>query len=302
MANRSRFAGWYAAADYAYGCVGGGLPPALKVDIGTSATGVGTLQLVTGMTALSDGTVLFPLAINAPINVGSALNAEQVTPTAVGNPTSTVYDAATVTATFTNLHGEGDIISSASFGLQEAINAANGAGGGIVVVDAGWFTIGGTVAILAAAVLPANGSVTIQNNAAGGGGIQSTRVVLTNAQTKAQFSAPTSVLPAPGAGLMYQIVSATYDNVVLTAAFANGGVMQLSYGTGTTIPATATIPAAFLTGPTASQVISVAGVLGSNLVSAIANVAIFAACATADFITGAGHLEITIYYKVIAAK
>lgn len=303
MANRSRFAGMYNAGDYAYGISSKGpgtTGPALVVDTAPSATGAGTITLVTGQTALTDGTLLFPLNINAPITIGSGTNAETVTPTAVSNATSPNYqnNPASVTATFSNLHGIGDQVSSGTIGLQEAINAAAAAGGGVVLITSAWTQMGGTNAMIAAATWTA-GVQLLDNRASAWGVVQSLKVVLTNAQTKALFSAPLSLIPAPGAGRMIDVIDAVWENVFLTAAFANGGVMQLSYDTGVTTPASATIAATFLTSPTANQVVKVAGALASSLASVVVNKAIFAAAATADFITGAGHVEITINYRIL---
>jgi hypothetical protein len=301
MANRTKFAGWYRALDYYYGGPNPNNSPASpEIITAPSATGAGSVTLTSGPIVLSDGTVANVLATTAPVLVGSGSNQETVTPSAVQNASSQIPGVAGFTATFANLHGQGDPVASATAGLQEAINDAATNGGGTVVVDAAWYTSGGTAAILAAATLPASGKVSIlDNSGANGSGIVSQKFVLTNTQTKALNSAPTSLIAAPGAGNMIDVIDAVFENVFLTAAFANGGVIQLSYGTGTTIPASATIAATFLTSPTASQVVKVAGALASNLVSAIANTAIYVACATADFITGAGHLVITINYRVV---
>lgn len=162
MSNRSRFAGRYNANDYNYGGLGSTTPGPLVVSTGNSATGVGTLTLTLGQVTLSDGTNFAPLNINAPILVGAGSNAEIVTPTAVSNASPSVPYTTTVTATFANLHG-GDPVASATFGLQEAINAADAAGGGIVVVNGQWFQNGGTVTIIQAATLPTNGGVKIED-------------------------------------------------------------------------------------------------------------------------------------------
>ena len=160
-----KFSGIFRASEFSYGAnpsslPGGGKP--LTVDIGAAA-GTQTLTLAFGNTALVDGTDLFPLNTNCPITVGSGATQETVTPTAVVS--SAYYRSSTITATFANAHSTGDPIASSTAGLQEAINyAANVHGGGVVVVDAIWTSIGGTDAILAAAVLPTNGSVIIEDN------------------------------------------------------------------------------------------------------------------------------------------
>jgi hypothetical protein len=134
-------------------------------------TGTGSVSIVaTAPPALADGTPvgiqnLWPAtgtplgAAFAPILVNDA-NAETVTPTAVsfapcpagnvgvgGSPL-----CATITGTFNNTHGQGAAVQSGTFGLQEAINAAQLAGGGTVVIDGAWSQLGGTSAMLGAAI------------------------------------------------------------------------------------------------------------------------------------------------------
>ncbi len=177
MSNITKFAGRYNVNDYAYGCNSIGNNPAqqmgaaLTVGIGITAAGAATVTLNYAYTTLPDSSQLFPLNINAPIIIGSGSNAETVTPTAVANATSNAGQlTCTLTATFANAHGIGDAISSGTFGLQEAINAANAAGGGTVVITATWYSRGGTAAMVSAAVLPTNGTVTIEDISTGAGG------------------------------------------------------------------------------------------------------------------------------------
>jgi hypothetical protein len=154
----SRFGGTYNANAYAYGCVGG--PPALIINEGNIAAGLGVLSLEFGQVALEDGTSLAPLKTNAPIQVGIGSGSEIVTPTKVeGVPAQ--YANTKITANWAFPHGTGTRISSATFGLQEAINAAAAAGGGSVVADSNWFARGGTLAIIAAAVFPAPAANTL---------------------------------------------------------------------------------------------------------------------------------------------
>jgi hypothetical protein len=88
----------------------------------TTAAGVATLSVAFGTVALGDGTIITPLAVGFPVTVGTGANSETVTPTAVSCGTPQVYQSCTFTATFTNLHGTGDRVSSASFGINEAAN------------------------------------------------------------------------------------------------------------------------------------------------------------------------------------
>lgn len=136
--NRTSFSGNRNAYDYYYGRNA----PALIVDVGTSATGAGTLVLQFGVLTLGDGTPLSPLATTAPITVGTGSNQETVTPSAVSCSTPAVYDTCSVTATFSNIHSVGEQIGSGTFGLIEAVNATHQYGG-LVTVDGRWSFAGG---------------------------------------------------------------------------------------------------------------------------------------------------------------
>ncbi len=154
------FAGQRNAIDYAYGLPGVAFP-ALQVASGnTSTTGTNTITLVTGASTQSNGNVLFPVTTNTPITVGIGSNAETVTPSAVSNcnlPSSQTAGPlgpnCTISATFANLHGPQEPVTSGTYGLQEAINSANTAngGGGTVMIDSRWQALGGTTAIITAA-------------------------------------------------------------------------------------------------------------------------------------------------------
>jgi hypothetical protein len=139
--NRTRFAGLANAADYAYGVTAAVSP--LRVDIGNTATGAGTVTLAFGFVTLGDGTMLTPLSTTAPIVIGVGTNAETVTPSAVSCATPLIVDTCTVTATFSNLHGIGDLITSGTYGLVEAVNAQHTLGG-LVAIDGRWVQIGGS--------------------------------------------------------------------------------------------------------------------------------------------------------------
>lgn len=292
----SRFAGQYRASDFAYGA--GNVAP-LVVVAAPGASGAQTVTVQNGWVTLSDGTQISPLATTAPIQIGSAGNAETVTPSAVSNNVqSNLYGpTATATATFSNAHYPGDRISSGTAGLQEALNYASLQGGGTVIIDPLWVTLGGTQAILNAATVPTN--VALLDNRYAAAPVQTIKVPLTSAQIKTLFSAPTAVLAAPGAGAAYDILDAFLDYAYGTTQYAAGGAIQLSYGTGVTTPATATVAATFLTSPTASQAIKVAGALASSLLSAVANKAIYIAAATADFTTGDGTINLIINYRTL---
>jgi hypothetical protein len=150
------FGGEKNATQFAYGF---GNQPALNVAIGNGSTGAGaTITLVSGAVVLSNGTTIYPITTNTPITVGIGANSETGTPTAVSNcnlPSAITVGPGTpscmITLTLNNLHGQQEPVTTGTYGLQEAINRAHGQGGGLAIVDASWYGIGGTKAIINAA-------------------------------------------------------------------------------------------------------------------------------------------------------
>lgn len=294
----TKFAGNFNAAEYSYGS-SGAFPGGLSVGLqGNTATGAQSIQVQFGYTALRSGETLLPLNTNAPITIGSGSNIETVTPSAVSQPTPGVYDSATITATFSNLHGNGDPVASATFGLQEALNACGTYGGGTVTVDARWKALGGTSGMIAAAIIPSGVSI-IDNRAGGGSGAvtQSATITVANAAVKTLNATPVTLVAAPGATSAIEIVSVFIENVFLTAAFAAGSQLNIVYGAAGVAAATA-VAATFLTSPTASQMILTTGVLATNLASAVLNKAVVLQAASTEFTTGAGSLILQVNYRV----
>lgn len=124
-------------------------------------------------------------------------------------------------------------------------------------------------------------------------------ITLTNAQVKATNTAPPVILAAQGAGTLIEIVAVIFNNIFLTAAYANGGALALYYGTTSGgVLASATVAATFLTSPVANQAIMVAGALPTALTSAVMNTGLVLANPTADFITGAGSMTVRVIYRV----
>lgn len=162
----SYFAGNYNAASFGYGVNPHVQPLSIlqgpvNVTVTSPPTAL-TINLVYGYFTTSDGIVVNnPLNTNAAIAVGSGSNYEVVTPIAVGNSTPELYGTAFVSADFSYPHAGGNV-SSATAGLQEAINFCAANGGGKVVVDAYWTSIGGTTAMYNAATIPSG--VTLVDN------------------------------------------------------------------------------------------------------------------------------------------
>lgn len=143
--NRTQFAGIRVAYDYAYGA--NPAVAALNLVTGNSATGAQTVTLSFGRVTLPDGVSFMPLAVNAPVTVGVGANAEMVTPSAVSCTTPDIYATCQFTATFANTHGLGDLVTSGSLGLQEAVNQAHILGG-LVIIEGRWKAAGGVAATL----------------------------------------------------------------------------------------------------------------------------------------------------------
>lgn len=225
MAN-SHIGGLYLASAYAYGI--NKTAPALLVQGGPNTTGSASLTLVFGSLVLVDGTVLNPLNTNAPIWVGGDSAMELVTPTSISNSTPLVNGTTTVTANFTFVHGNGDQIRSGTVGLQEALNAAAAAGGGVILIDAAWYKLGGTAAILDAAVVPDN--VGIWDNSTGGP-FEAVALVPT---TTTPLAAPSALTTATSANGMIT-GNTTGGTIGASGAYRLGVTYVDAYGGETTL-------------------------------------------------------------------
>lgn len=134
--NRVGFGGLYNAFDFAYGVAPN--TPALTVTQGQNTSGTYSIALSSGTITLPDGTIAAPLAVGVPITVGLGSAQETVTPTGVSQACSTPnapQNACLVTAVFTQAHNTGDLVASASNGLEEAATYAVGHGGGLVITS-----------------------------------------------------------------------------------------------------------------------------------------------------------------------
>lgn len=294
----SSFAGQYNALTFAYGVSSslGTMPNPLIVLNGNAAAGASSITLAFGDTKTYDGKSFNPPTSTTPITIGSGSNAETVTPSAVTNTTPGVYGTCIVTATFANAHGNGDPIASGTFGLQEAINYAASKGGGVVIVDPAWTAAGGTTAMITAATIPV--SVVISDVRSGSAApLHYATVAIANAAVKTLNATPVTLAPASGAGTFNELVTCVFENVFLTAAFAAGSALGIVYGAAG-VAAAPTVASTFLTSPAANQMILVAGVLATNLSSAVLNKALVLQAASTEFTTGAGSLICKVSYRV----
>lgn len=300
--NPTFFAGQYRAASFAYGVA----PelPGLMVDNpsgATAAVGTQTLTVAFGSITLQDGTVLSPLATTAPVTVGIGAGADTVTPSAVSVNTPQVYQSCNFTATtFSHAHGTGDLVASGTVGLQEAINYANAAGGGTVIIDAGWTKLGGTDAMVEAATVAAGVSI---EDLRTGGEQNDVTVTLTAAQVNTMYTTPVELIPAPAAGSFIVVQQAILVNENGGTAWTSGGAITIGYSNanpGSPDALTGTIAATFLTSPTAKQIITLAGAqIATALESTVDALGIFISNATGVFATGTGTLKVRLLYTVV---
>lgn len=233
--NRTAFAGERNAISYGYGI--GQAPPPLKVGANVAAGTSVTVVVQFGQVALGDGTNLRPLATTAPVTIGIGSSAETVTPSSVTCTTPTVYNSCTIVVTTTNAHGIGEPITSGTFGLQEAINAAFSAGGGGVAIDASWRSSGGTEAIIAAAIPAYNVFIVDNRGPAKYYGIQPN--TLTALATPATQTASTIVFASTPTGTW--AASATYFCVTYVDILGGESPCSATYNQTPTVNYTLTV-------------------------------------------------------------
>lgn len=290
------FAGMYSAVEFAYGWPKSNAA-ALQVTQGSTGTGAYTIVCSPSSLQTSAGLTI-PINTGTPILIGSDSGIETVTPSAVSTDN---LGRVLITATFTYAHGTGAQVRSGDAGLNEALTYVGNAGGGVVVVDAGWTRSGGTSTMLASAVVPAG--VTIDDNR-GGAGLAVSTITLTNAQILALNTTPVQLLANADANSMYYVTQAVVVNLNTGVAYASGGAIEIGYGTTTvtTEALSGTIAATFLTTPIVPHVITLAGAqIADTTASTYAGKGIWINNATGNFTTGTGTLSVTLSYVKVPA-
>lgn len=158
---QSRVAGRFVAWNYGQW--------AIPLYTAPAGTGSQTFTLVSSQVRMADGRTIMPFNTNAVIFVGK----EQVTVTAVGSGCINAQvgpGKCVLTATFSNKHTNAEVVSSATYGLQEALNDAGASSGGTVTVDSAWAGLGGTTGMVNAATLPANTGIEDERTGSGTSG------------------------------------------------------------------------------------------------------------------------------------
>ena len=227
---------------------------------GPYLAGAGVITVMPGLVELPDGYVFQPFATTAPLNIGIGAQFETDTPTVVsyaaaptgfGGPQPAAY----LSLTLTYQHGQGDPVTSGTYGLQEAINDAHAQGGGTVVVDTEWYGAGGTSAILAAATVPAgvyiedttqgssSGGIVHAYTAAGAIALQPGLVTLGGASAQAYtLAAPAS--NQNGLTMQFSVVTAHAHTLTTPANKINGAYDTVTFaavGDSITLKASGTV-------------------------------------------------------------
>src|ERR1700722_18917140 len=123
--NKSGYvAGVFVASRYADWAI-----PLYSTSGSIAAASPATLPLAAGSVALPDGNSFVPFAVSNVVQVGSGVNAENVTITAIsGMGTFAPPGSASISGNTSNTHGGGDLVQSASGGLYEACLDCSNAG------------------------------------------------------------------------------------------------------------------------------------------------------------------------------
>lgn len=140
---------------------------------GSTAGGSYTITMAKPWIVLPDGRQVGVFSTSASITIGQGSNQETVTPSSVSSGCGSFNTNAgfggrasnpcTITATFSNAHGIGELVQSGTSGIAEATYDAGQFGGGLVY----WVTDGGIVALgtgattttVCTACIPVNGLV-----------------------------------------------------------------------------------------------------------------------------------------------
>lgn len=158
----SRAAGTFYATEYGQWVLytttntGGGLGSSLNLSAGvvtlssTDATIYGPFQRTPLISVLVDSG-----ASQETVAISNAFNCSSTAP----------YGQCVIAGNFSKAHGQGARVSSGTFGLQDAITTAIGIGGGVVVVDQTWASMGGTTAMITGAA--GNATVSVLDNRSG---------------------------------------------------------------------------------------------------------------------------------------
>lgn len=128
--------------------------------------------------------------------------------------------------------------------------------------------------------------------------LHTVQVSLSSANILALNATPITLVAAPGAGKIVEVVSITLKMVRTGTAYANGGALEFRYTNASGAKVTADIAAAVVTtGGAGTEYSNVKGVV--TALTPVANALISVNNATAAFITGTGTAVVTVVYRIL---
>lgn len=201
---------------------------------GTTATGAATLTMLYGYVTLPDGRPFVPFNTQTPLSVDVGTNRETVTPSSVSGcfPLNPNQGVCQVTATFSNVHGAGTLVTSGDGGLQEAISDAVANGGGLVVVDLPSVT---DAQIIAAVPFPNVAILDVRNGTPQYWNIQGGATVLATPTTLTAVTALPSATPVGAFGTGTYHMCIAYVDIMGQEGNCSADFSQAGLATGSFI-------------------------------------------------------------------
>jgi hypothetical protein len=123
------------------------------------------------------------------------------------------------------------------------------------------------------------------------------RTALTATQTKALFTTPISLVPAPGAGKFIEVLAITATNTFGTIAYTGGNALEFRYTDGSGTKVTADIASTFINLAAGVQTNSVTGVSGDTVRTA--NAAVVVRVPTGNPAAGDGIITFIVHYRIV---
>jgi hypothetical protein len=262
----SNVAGRFVARNYVY--------PGIRIALGNAPAGAASFTMSSGGVRLQDGRSITPFSSGGlsilgapspglpaiPITIGAGTTKETVTPTAVSGCIPSIQNGGPgapvtcqISATFANAHGQGEVVTSGTFGIQEAINDAaffNASSGAIgrVVIDTGLVQAVGLANVNAGLALVNALPGVMLDDETGLTGAGSFAARATSTSTAAAAAAPTLTAvacPAGSTGLTAGAYLAKLATVDVTGMVSQASSESASATTSTALPClTFTAPAA----------------------------------------------------------
>lgn len=195
---------------------------------GSTGTGAYSIQLSTGAITLPDGrrVNIFSNTIIPSITVGQGTTQETVTPSSVSGCTGVNVPIAlggispcVITATFSNAHGIGELVTSGDNGIVEASNDAANNGGGLVY----WQADCGLVTLATGGVTTTTTCLVPQSYFLAGASVYVTTTITTSANYSIGTASHTATMVATCTSLTAALNCSQFT---VSPAAVNGGTAQ----------------------------------------------------------------------------